>query len=251
MPNSSDRAARNPGVLAFPEPKARRRKRYALTALAAVVVLIVLVALATMYSPLLAVRTVAVQGNKLVPTATVQKALQPLEGKTLPRISQSDVDGLLKGFVQIKSSTMQSRPPSTLVVQIQERVPVAVLQVAGKYSLVDADGVSLGPVSDPAKVKLPNIDGGAKGLRTDLFKAVTAVLGALPDSVRQQLASASASSADSVKLNLANGKSVVWGNAEDRELKAKVLEALLKKPEDPKVPVNVYDVSTPRHPVTR
>jgi cell division protein FtsQ len=43
----------------------------------------------------------------------------------------------------------------------------------------------------------------------------------------------------------------VWGNAEDKELKAKALEALLKMPPDPKVPVSVYDVSVPRHPFTK
>jgi cell division protein FtsQ len=42
---------------------------------------------------------------------------------------------------------------------------------------------------------------------------------------------------------------VLWGNAEQRVLKAKVLEALLKA--DPEVPVQVYDVSTPTRPVTR
>jgi cell division protein FtsQ len=65
------------------------------------------------------------------------------------------------------------------------------------------------------------------------------------------MSTASAASVDAVELKLVDGKTVVWGNAEDRELKAKALEALLKMPADPKVPVSVYDVSVPRHPFTK
>ena len=54
-----------------------------------------------------------------------------------------------------------------------------------------------------------------------------------------------------MELKLVDGQTIIWGNAGEKELKAKVLEALLKVPADPKNPVSVYDVSVPRHPVTR
>jgi cell division protein FtsQ len=54
-----------------------------------------------------------------------------------------------------------------------------------------------------------------------------------------------------VELKLIDGQTIVWGNAGEKELKARVLEALLKVPADPANPVKVYDVSVPRHPVTR
>jgi cell division protein FtsQ len=117
--------------------------------------------------------------------------------------------------------------------------------------MVDVDGVQLGATQDPSAVALPLIDAGAGSTNTELFKAIAAVLDTLPADVRARMSTASAASVDAVELKLVDGKTVVWGNAEDRELKAKALEALLKMPADPKVPVSVYDVSVPRHPFTK
>ena len=77
------------------------------------------------------------------------------------------------------------------------------------------------------------------------------MLGALPPDVLARLSDASAKSVDAVELKLVDGQTIVWGNAGEKELKARVLAALLKAPADPKNPVAVYDVSVPRHPVTR
>jgi cell division protein FtsQ len=130
-----------------------------------------------------------------------------------------------------------------------ERIPVALVKSGDNYSLVDVDGVQLGSTADPASVALPRIDG--QGANQNLFRAITAVLATLPADVLAKMASASASSPDAVELKLTDGKTVVWGNADEKELKARVLEALLKAPANPKVPVNVYDVSAPRHPFTK
>ena len=64
----------------------------------------------------------------------------------------------------------------------------------------------------------------------------------------RKLSNASAKSVDAVELKLVDGQTIVWGNAGEKELKAKVLEALLKAPADPKNPVRIYDVSVPQAP---
>jgi cell division protein FtsQ len=203
------------------------------------------------YSPVLAVRSVSVTGTKLLKPAQVQAALKPLLGTPLPQVSDSEIDSLLKPLVQIKAVRTQAQPPSVLVVHVQERVPVALVKRGSEYMLVDVDGVKLGATADPASVKLPVIDGGAGTIGKDLFQATAEVLGALPANVLAKLSNASAKSVDAVELKLLDGQTVVWGNASDKELKARVLEALLKVPADPANPVNTYDVSAPRHPVTR
>ncbi len=120
------------------------------------------------------------------------------------------------------------------------------------YQLVDVDGVQLGTTPDPASVSLPVIDGGAGALRPGPVPCHgRSPRGALPADVLAQLSNASAKSVDAVELKLVDGQTIVWGNAGEKELKAKVLAALLKVPADPKNPVRVYDVSVPRHPVTR
>jgi cell division protein FtsQ len=238
-------------VLVFPEPKGRRRRKKVLLAVGTVIVLVAGLLAAAVYSPVLALQTVSVTGTRLVTPAQVQAALEPLRGKPLPQISDDDVRGLLSPLIQVKSVSVEARPPSTLAVAVHERVPVALVKQGEQYQLVDVDGVQLATTDDPASASLPVIDGGAGAIGQDLFRATAAVLGALPADVLAKLSNASAQSVDAVELKLVDGQTIVWGNASEKELKAKVLAALLKAPADPKNPVRVYDVSVPRHPVTR
>lgn len=248
-PASSGTAGAN--VVAFPEPKGKRRKRNLLTA-AGILVAVVAGLLATaIFSPVLAVHTISVSGTRLLTPAQVQAALEPLQGKPLPQVTDEEVARLLEPLVQVKSVSAQARPPSGLAVAVRERVPVALVKQGEQYQLVDVDGVQLAATADPASVSLPVIDGGAGTIGQDLFRATAAVLGALPADVLAKLSNASAQSVDAVELKLVDGQTIIWGNAGERELKAKVLAALLKVPADPKNPVRVYDVSVPRHPVTR
>ncbi|WP_445154643.1 cell division protein FtsQ/DivIB [Arthrobacter sp. Hor0625] len=250
VPGASSNEPRG-NVLAFPEPRAKRRRRLVLGTLAALLALVAAIVAAAVYSPWLAVHSVTVEGTRMLKPDQVKAALAPLQGKPLPQVSDEEVTRLLRPLVQVKAVSTQARPPSTLQVRITERVPVALVKQAATYQLVDVDGVQLSTTKTPDKVKLPVIDGGRGTLPKDLFHAITAVLGALPPDVLARLSDASAKSADAVELKLIDGQTVVWGNAGERELKARVLAALLKVPADPKNPVAVYDVSVPRHPVTR
>ncbi|MGY3317629.1 cell division protein FtsQ/DivIB [Arthrobacter sp. TE12232] len=238
-------------VLSFPEPKGKRRKRILLSTIGIIAVLIAGIVAAAIYSPVLALRTVTVEGTRLLGADQVQTALAPLQGKPLPQISEDDVVALLKPLVQIKDVSVKALPPSTLQVHVTERIPVALVKQGDTFQLVDVDGVQLSTTKDPTSVSLPVIDGGSGTLPKDLFQAITAVLGALPADVLARLSNATAPSADAVELRLVDGQTIVWGNAGEKELKARVLAALLKVPADPANPVKVYDVSVPRHPVTR
>jgi cell division protein FtsQ len=249
--STGSRSTGQDNVLAFPEPRGRRIRRNILVAVCVTAALVAGLIVAAVYSPVLAVQSVSITGTKLLKPAQVQAALKPILGKPLPQVSDSEVNALLKPLVQIKSVTTEAHPPSVLVVQVQERVPVALVKRGKDYMLVDVDGVRLSTTADPASVKLPVIDGGAGTIGKDLFQATAEVLGALPANVLAKLSNASAKSVDAVELKLLDGQTVIWGNAGEKELKARVLEALLKVPADPANPVSAYDVSVPRHPVTR
>ena len=72
-----------------------------------------------------------------------------LQGKPLPQVSEQDVNELLKPLVQVSSATMEARPPSALLVHVNERVPVALVKQGDSYLLVDVDGVQLGATTGP------------------------------------------------------------------------------------------------------
>ncbi|MCG2623855.1 cell division protein FtsQ/DivIB [Arthrobacter sp. I2-34] len=238
-----------PTVLQFPEPPGRKIRRRIWVGVAVVLVLVAGAIGVLVFSPLLAVKTISVQGTGLVPAGKIDELLAPLAGKPLPQIAESDVRSLLAGVPAVADVKVEARPPSELAVRITERVPVALLKAGKRYALVDEEGRQLASVKSRQAAKLPLINAAKAKKDPDVFRTITAVLGALPPKVLARLDHASANSVDSVQLQLKDGTSVLWGNAEQRELKAKVLEALLKA--DPEVPVQVFDVSTPTRPVTR
>ena len=121
-------------MLSFPEPKAKRRKRIVLGTIGTLAVLVAGIVAAAVYSPVLALQTVSVEGTKLLTTDQIQNALAPLQGKPLPQISDGDVTALLKPLVQVKEVTTQARPPSTLQVKVTERVPVALVKQGTRTS---------------------------------------------------------------------------------------------------------------------
>lgn len=245
-------------VLAFPVPLFKRRRRTIVYSVAGIVAVLALVMCFALFSPVLAVRTVVFDGQKLVDPKILEHAVAPIYGKPLPQVTADEVQTLLGQVVQVKSSSIEARPPSTLRVSIVERIPVALLKNEDAYLLVDQEGVELGTTTDPASAALPLIDGGKAAIGQDTFKAMTEVLANLPQPILAQLANATAASPDAVELKLVDGRSVIWGDASDMELKAVVLETLLNAPAPAPAagapapePVNVFDVSAPRRPVTR
>ena len=237
-------------VLAFPEPPARRRRRRLLIWSVSAVVLFGAFLAFLFFSPALALKTVTVQGNSLLSTEQVQRALEPLLGRPLTTIGDGDVAALLADQPEIAAVDVVAQPPSEIVVTIRERVPVAVLQSGSSFLLIDEDGREIGSAVNRASVRLPLIDGGTEAVNSAVFSTVTSVLSVLSEDVLAKLDHASASTVDSVSLRLLNGQTVFWGSAESNVAKARALEALLQMPpKDP--PVTVFDVSTPTVPVTR
>ena len=237
-------------VIAFPEPPGRRRRRWWLVGIISAVLIVAGLIAYLVFSPALAVRTLEVQGNRLVPEDQIAAALEPLVGTSLTQIGDDDVRALLDGFAPIEDIAVAAAPPSTLSVTVMERTPVAILESGGKYILIDSEGRQLTTVADRKSVALPLIDGGTNAVNSAVFSSIADVLAALPTAIRERLVHASAKSIDSVELKLTDGKTIFWGSAEENAAKARVIATLLTLPEqDP--PVSVYDVSTPSRPVTR
>ena len=127
--------------------KRSRRRRLAWIAAAAVVAALVLGVVAVAFSPLLALRHIDVVGaSRLDPKAIVQK-LDDQVGTPLPLLDQAAISADLAAFPLIRSYTLESHPPDTLVIRIVERQPLGVIRQGNAYTLVDAAKV---PISSSA-----------------------------------------------------------------------------------------------------
>ena len=117
--------------------------------MAAVLALVMAVAL---FSPVAGREDCGVRRAEAVcPEKTLQDAVAPLLRKPLPQVTGAEVEALLEPVIQVKSSRIEARPPSTLVVHLVERVPVALLKNGAEYLLVDQDGVQLGCHEGPGR----------------------------------------------------------------------------------------------------
>ena len=225
-----------------------RRRRLIQLAIAAFVVLVLGGAVVTAYSPVMALRHIEVIGAHNVKAADVQRALQGELGRPLPLVRSSDVRHALDDFQLIESYSTQLEPPSTLVVRITERTPIGAVKQATGYETVDQAGVVLSAsTAAPAGLPVIAVPSGQTPEHSAGFAAAAAVIAALPATVRETVTAASATSANNVTLTLKGGKRVVWGDTAEMDLKTADLKALLKGAAG----ASVYDLSSPRAPITR
>lgn len=128
--------------------------------------------------------------------------------------------------------------PRTIVVEVRERTPVAVVENGDLRTGVDASGVLFDPpgglwITDPV----------IRGEESAIPEAVE-VVASLPSEIERRVRVVQAVSPDDIRLELGNDAIVRWGNAEDGEFKAQVLLALLPRRAE------AYDVSAPELPTT-
>jgi cell division protein FtsQ len=174
----------------------------------------------------------------------VAAALQPWEGTPLARLRTAELESSVEDVPGVRSASVHRSWPNGLTVDVEARVPVVAVAVAGRHALLDVDAVQVGDRVDAVPEGIPVVSLPA-GRSTEALSAVLAVLDALPPGLADEIARVSAESNDTVSFRLADGSQVRWGSAELAELKGRVLEVLRQRP------AQLYDVSAPTMPVTR
>ncbi|MFF5204604.1 cell division protein FtsQ/DivIB [Streptosporangium sp. NPDC000396] len=190
------------------------------------------------FSSVLGVRDIRVVGNLTVPAQQIQQATGVTEGKPLATVDVDEVAGRVKKLRQVESAVVSRGWPGTLLVEIVEREPVAVMPVGTKAALIDRHGV-VTEIKDIAPPSLPvlRVDRPQPGDPT--IGAALAVIDALPEDLARRVAEVVATSPEAVSLRLKDGRAIVWGGRDRSAAKARIIATLLKRPAD------TYDVSSP------
>jgi cell division protein FtsQ len=205
-------------------------------------------AAALAFSPILSVRTIEVDGAMRVSSDAVVQGLQPIVGSPFPLVDQSAIKAELVKYPLIESYSVESRPPDTLVVKLVERTPVGVIDTGEGFTVVDAAGVVI-EASNTQPTGYPLIEV-PEGVSSEGFQSAAGVLRAMPDELRQKVASVTAKTHDDVTLKLRDTEAtVLWGSADDGAFKTLALERLMAAT-DPAT-VAQYDVSSRKTVVVR
>jgi cell division protein FtsQ len=220
-----------------------RNRRIAFAAVGGIVATLIALVLVAVYSPILSLRTIRVDGTLRIDPALVQEAVQGQLGTPLALLDYDRFTRELSAFPLIRSYVTEILPPDTLLIHVTERQPVGQLSIAGAFRLVDPAGVTIQETAERTPgvpvIDLAGGDAGSSG-----FAAVVEVLLALPPELLARVDSASATTKDDVTLVLSGvGQGVEWGSADDSAQKAALLEALIAIT-DPSTP-GVFDVSAP------
>lgn len=228
-----------------------RRRRRRILATAAVVVLVAAAALvAAIFVPQLQVQKVTVSGLTYVRESDVRAAVSDRMDTSMLLLPTSAVRDQVEAVPGVLSAKVEKSWPDGIRIAVREREPIATLtEPGGATSVLDATGEKLPAGAAEGKHLVPLTVGAGSSDPEGAVESMSAVLGSLPKELRDGATALTATSRSNVTLTLklSDGaqKTVVWGDAEDAELKAKVVRALLDRPG------TVIDVSSPVAPVTR
>lgn len=206
--------------------RVRNRRRLIAGLVALGLVFLGLIAVAV-WSPLLSLKQITIEGANRVDAAAVHDAIAGQLGTPLALIDLGRIEQELAAFPLIRSYTTESVPPHTLVVTIVERQPVGLVADGATFAVVDPAGVVLD--YSPTRLEgLPVINAGEASIGNPAYASVIEVLLALPPELHAQVDSITASTKDDVSFVLTGDqRSVVWGSVDRSDFKARVLAALL------------------------
>jgi len=227
----------------------RRRWRQRLRRLrpflyAAAVLLLVVAAVWTVYfSSVLDLRRVSVKGSTTVSSVRVEAVAKAPLGRQLARVDLGAIQARVETIPAVRSASVSRSWPHTVAITITERTPVAVVDRGAGLQAVDQDGVLFGsyprrPADLPLLQTAPDVKAEA------LAEAARVVTSLRPD-IKAQVERVDVETVDRIRLLLGDGRTVMWGSAQDSTQKAEVLAVLLKQK------ASEIDVSVPGRPTTR
>jgi cell division protein FtsQ len=215
-----------------------------------VLVLLVLVGLAgssvylVLFSSTLQVKRVEVVGNELLSDARIREVADVPLGDQLALVDLARADTRVGSLAEVRSVDVTRSWPDVVRIEVVERTAVAVVELAGRLRGLDEDGVVFRDYRS-APQGMPRIrPGGAAG--TDALKEAATVVSALPRDLVARVDHVEVATVDQITLVMRDQRQVLWGSAEESELKAEVIDRLLAAEQAP-----VYDVSVPGNPTSR
>ena len=197
---------------------------------------------AVWFSSWLAVDRVDVKGAQTVSADDIRERTDIAIGEPLAQVDIAQAEARVRSLAVVKSVEVTRQWPDGILVSLEERVAIAVVDIGGRLRGMDVEGVVFRDYKRPPP-GLPRVETSI-GTTSEALREAAAVISALPASLTVIVDHVKVETVDQISLVLRDGRVVIWGSSADSETKAEVLEELLK------TPAGVYDVSVPSRPTT-
>ncbi|MEU6774414.1 FtsQ-type POTRA domain-containing protein [Streptomyces sp. NPDC046759] len=205
----------------------------------------------------LRVERVSVSGARVLTPAEVRDAAAVPVGAPMISVDTDGIEARLRRKLpRIDTIDVVRSWPHGIGLKVTERTPVLLVRKGANFVEVDDEGVRFATVPQ-APNAVPTLElsvsrtgSGAASYRrfgTDrLVREAVGVARALPAAVAKDTRNVQVRSYDDISLQLADGRTVAWGSAENGRLKARTLAALMKAAPG----ARHFDVSVPTAPAS-
>lgn len=209
-------------------------------------VLLLLVGYVVLYfAPLLAVRQVQVSGLRTIGPEIVETRAGVQRGTPLLQVDTHAVARRVAGVPQVDEVTVRRDYPSTLTIEVVERLAVVTVEVDGAMHLVDDSGIDFGEGVAPEGTPVLTLGPAARDRLPQIVRELSTILQEVRTTAGQQVTAIAVGSPADIVLTLADGRTVEWGAAGRDHEKAVALQLVLRQPGQ------TWNVSNPALPASR
>ena len=185
-----------------------------------------------------AINNVMVQGLSLVSEDDILKLSDGIKGQNCLFFDQTALAHKISLHPLVKSVNFQRKLPKTLVIQVTERTPIALVAVPKGILEVDKEGTFLRRLESWPKNDFPVISGitlsdtvgPGQNLTNPLLLAALRLLGQAPPELLKQIGELHVNEIQQMTLFLTSGVEVRLGKANDWSDKLKALNQLISDP---------------------
>jgi cell division protein FtsQ len=197
------------------------------------------------FSSALAVDGVEVTGATTVGADQIRAAAAVPSGRPLARVDLKAIENRVEALAIVRSADVSRKWPHHILIAIEERVAIAVVEIGGRLRGMDAAGVVFRDYRHPPP-GLPRVET-STGTPADALREAARVISALPEELSTTVDHVEVETVDQISLVLRDGRTVIWGSADQSAEKANVLADLLVAVPD----MQTYDVSVPGQVTTK
>ena len=194
------------------------------------------------FSSALSVNGVEVRGARTLDAADVRAAAAVPTGEPLARVDLDAIRSRVEALAVVRSADVTRQWPDEVLIEIEERVAIAVVDLGGEVRGMDKDGVVFREYRH-APAALPRVQTSAD-TRSDALREAAAVIAVPAPDLAGRVDHVEVETVDRITLVLRDGRTVMWGSADESPEKATVLARLLQQKAEK------YDVSVPGRPTT-